>query len=113
MQRNLSNRENRPWPLGVDLEPFDALLFDLDGTLVDTMPLHGRAFSMAFETYGDRLRHEDYLAHVGPPARIAIVGVAAAAGMETPDEAMIAAIHRKKKTFFSLLLAEAPPDALT
>ncbi|AHB47824.1 HAD family hydrolase [Hyphomicrobium nitrativorans NL23] len=99
--------------MGIDLKPFDALLFDLDGTLVNTMPLHGRAYSMAFETLGYHLREEDFLAHVGPPARIAIAAFASAAGMGQVDEAMIRTIHREKKRFFSRILAEQKPEALT
>ncbi|HRN87136.1 HAD family phosphatase [Hyphomicrobium sp.] len=112
MQRNLSNREHCPWPLGVDLKPFDALLFDLDGTLVNTMPLHGRAYSLAFEAFGYRLREEDFLAHIGPPARVAIAAFAAAAGMGALDEPMIGLIHGEKKRFFDRILAEEKPEAL-
>jgi beta-phosphoglucomutase len=100
------------WPLHVDLRSFDALLFDLDGTLLDTMPLHGRAYVMAFHRLGYQLRIEDYLANVGPPARIAIAAFAAAAGMKECDDVTIRAIHSEKKRSFAQLLVQEPPPAL-
>jgi len=100
------------WPLSHDLDPYDALLFDLDGTLVDTMPLHGLAYAAVFEGLGHSFTLDDYLANVGPPARVAIPAFALAAGMGTIDEAMIATIHGDKKLRFKEVLAREKAPAL-
>jgi len=36
----------------MNLDTVDAIIFDLDGTLSDTMPLHYKAFCTAFKKYG-------------------------------------------------------------
>jgi HAD superfamily hydrolase (TIGR01509 family) len=100
------------WPLDHDLSGFGALLFDLDGTLVDTMPLHGLAYAAVFESLGYPFTMEDYLAHVGPPARVAIPAFALAAGMGVIDDDMIATIHREKKGRFKEVLARERAPAL-
>ncbi|MDZ4199240.1 MAG: HAD family phosphatase, partial [Kiritimatiellia bacterium] len=41
--------------------PLEAVLFDFDGTLVDTEPLHFRAFREVFRKQGIPLTWEDYL----------------------------------------------------
>ena len=37
-------------------EKYDGLIFDMDGTLIDTMPVHARAWSMVGEQFGYRFR---------------------------------------------------------
>lgn len=112
----MSSSSSRPiedvWPLSHDFMPYDALLFDLDGTLVDTMPLHGLAYAAVFEGMGYPFTMADYLAHVGPPARIAIPGFALAAGMGAIDDAMIAHIHADKKLRFKEVLAREKAPSL-
>lgn len=36
-------------------EKYDGLIFDMDGTLIDTMPVHARAWNMVGEQFGYRL----------------------------------------------------------
>ena len=45
--------------------PADALLFDIDGTLVDSVDLHARAWQEAFEHFGKRLAFGDIRAQIG------------------------------------------------
>ncbi|GAA4131512.1 HAD family hydrolase [Aminobacter aganoensis] len=96
----------------VQLHDYDALLFDLDGTLVDTMPLHHRAYAEVFAARGAELSLVDYMASVGAPARAAIPLMAQAAGMlpATPEEVL--AIHRAKKIAFTQILRTSAPQAL-
>lgn len=49
----------RPVPLRLD-----ALLFDLDGTLVDTTELHVNATNAALATFGRKISRPDYEAHL-------------------------------------------------
>ena len=102
-----------PWPLSLDLSGFDALLFDLDGTLIDTMPLHGLAYAAVFRSLGHDFTMADYLANVGPPARVAIPAFALAAGMGAIDEEMIQTIHREKKRHFKIVLERQKAPSLT
>lgn len=107
-----SGLDEAVWPLAYNLDAYDALLFDLDGTLVDTMPLHGLAYAAVFEGMGHRFTMDDYIANVGPPARVAIPAFALAAGMGTIDDAMIATIHREKKVRFKEVLATEKAPSL-
>lgn len=100
------------WPLDRDFDRFDALFFDLDGTLVETMSLHGRAYAEVFASYGYKLELADYLALVGPPARVAIPLFAAAAGVSNVNGDLILRIHAEKKRRFSEILAIDSPQAL-
>ena len=89
-----------------------ALLFDLDGTLVDTMPLHYRCYAEVLAARKLVLSEEAYLAAVGAPAREAIPRFFAAAGAAHPDAQAIAAVHAEKKAALRTLLAGERPVAL-
>jgi len=45
--------------------PTDALLFDIDGTLVDSVDLHARAWQEAFAHFGKRVAFEAIRAQIG------------------------------------------------
>ncbi len=112
MSRPLPVAETAAWPIPVDRGRYRGLLFDLDGTLADTMALHGRAYRAAFARLGHELRPEDYLAGVGPPARVAIRGFARSAGMGEIDDTRVAEIHGLKKHAFAALLEQEGVAAL-
>lgn len=42
-------------------EPIDGLIFDFDGVLVDSDPLHAEAYRRAFEAHGIRMSLADYV----------------------------------------------------
>jgi len=70
--RVLSERMDR-----IDLtpaEPFSALIFDCDGTLAETAPLHYHACSKAMATFGAVMPRPWYLARLG----LSLVGLMAA-----------------------------------
>ena len=92
--------------------PFAAYLFDLDGTLVDTMPLHYRAYAEVFAEDGLILKQEDYAALVGAPARIALPKFLASAGEAGADEARVAEVHARKKVAFDFILETTRPALL-
>ena len=93
------------------LDSCDALMFDLDGTLVDTMPLHYRAYSDVLRSHDLHLALDDYLALVGPPA-LEVIGrfVTAAGGCE--DDLDAVNIHAEKKDAFDRLLSEGTLNPL-
>ena len=49
------------------IDQFQGLLFDLDGTLADSMPLHHQAWLLTLEKYGHTLKVEDLLEYSGVP----------------------------------------------
>lgn len=93
------------------IDDFDAIMFDLDGTLVDTMPLHYRAYSAAFRKRGYELGWATYMRLVGPPAREAIREFALAAGWEC-DSREVMEVHAEKKVLFEEELRARPPRLL-
>lgn len=50
-------------------EKFAALLFDCDGTIAHSMPVHLRAWNQALAPYGAKLTHEDHERWAGRPTR--------------------------------------------
>lgn len=45
--------------------PAEAVLFDIDGTLVDSVDLHARAWQEAFEHFGKRIPFQSIRAQIG------------------------------------------------
>lgn len=96
----------------VKIDDYGALLFDLDGTLVDTMPLHYRAYAEVFRARGLTLTEPAFMSVIGAPAPIAIPKMLATIGAEPVDEAEVRAIHQAKKRAFSGILTHTAPHAL-
>ncbi|QPB18929.1 HAD family hydrolase [Rhizobium sp. 007] len=44
---------------------FDAIIFDCDGTLVDTIPVYARAWSQGFASSGVQMNRDWYLERAG------------------------------------------------
>ncbi len=61
-----------------------AAIFDLDGVIVDTVPLHFRAWQKMFEQYGHKFTMADYLAKVDGRPRLE--GAAAILTELSPEE---------------------------
>jgi HAD superfamily hydrolase (TIGR01509 family) len=93
--------------LGSFIEQYDALLFDLDGTLVDTMPLHYQAYAEVLAQRGLRITEADFMSAIGEPARKAIPRFLKLAGIKTIAASEIASIHEEKKQVFMRSLKTA------
>lgn len=50
---------------GVEAGPFEAVLFDMDGVLYDSMPLHARAWKAMCDEYGIEAQADEFFAHEG------------------------------------------------
>jgi HAD superfamily hydrolase (TIGR01509 family) len=85
------------------VEAFEALLFDLDGTLVDTLPVHHRAYAEVFAAQGLQLSFEQYRANAAAPARISIPRFLLAAGAD-PAAFDVGVIHAAKKARLAELM---------
>lgn len=88
------------------------LLFDLDGTLADTMAVHCKAYRNVLSRRGGQLDEEDFYALVGPPAAVTIPLFIRASGLPDPDADTVKAVHAEKKAEFEFLIAHDPLEAL-
>jgi len=95
---------------GGDAMPLKALLFDVDGTLVDTEELHRQAFNRAFQACGlnwtwDRDLYAALLVVSGGAERIStfIDGLDVSAAEKTLARRLIPAIHREKTRLYGEL----------
>jgi alpha,alpha-trehalose phosphorylase len=87
--------------------PFDAVLFDLDGVLTSTTPLHAACWKQAFdEVLGEPFDVErDYLAHVdGKPRLDGVRDMLLARGVD-PSPALVRSLADRKQTLVERALA--------
>jgi HAD superfamily hydrolase (TIGR01509 family) len=85
--------------------PFDAFLFDCDGTLADTMPLHYRAWRSTLDPLGAEYPEELFYEWGGTPTREIVALLNDRNGVAMPVEATA----RHKEEAFLALLGEATP----
>ncbi|MFH0886675.1 MAG: beta-phosphoglucomutase family hydrolase [bacterium] len=79
-------------------------IFDLDGVLVNTVPLHFKAWKKMFEEYGHKFEMQDYLKKVdGRPRQDG-----ARAILTEVSDADLANAGDKKQKYFEQLLDEEP-----
>ena len=86
----------------------DAVIFDFDGTLVDTMPVHFEAYRRTFAEMNLELTREAFYESIGGNARETIPKLLA--GRAAPLD--LAAIHQRKKQIVSELLTSEPIPVL-
>lgn len=91
---------------------FAAILADLDGTLVDTMPLQHLAYRRTLARYGGDLTRADYDALVGGPARETIPRFVEAAGLNPATAPPVETLHAEKKRELAAILAEGRLEPL-
>jgi len=91
------------WPL----QQFDAILFDCDGTLADTMPAHYRAWRMVTDPHGMAFDEDRFYSMGGRPTRDIVATLAAEAGVAVDVEQEA---HRKEQGFLDQLHAVEPID---
>jgi HAD superfamily hydrolase (TIGR01509 family) len=91
---------------------FAAILADLDGTLVETMPLQHLAYARTFARYGGDLTRADYDAIVGGPARETIPRFIKAAGLDPVTLPSVAELHAEKKQALAAILRDGALEPL-
>src|ERR1700756_585413 len=89
---------------------FKAYLFDCDGTIVDSMPLHYVAWSRALGEHGCPFSEERFYAWGGMPVRAIIAALNEEHGLNMPVEATADA----KERYYNELIEElqAVPEVL-
>ncbi len=93
------------WPL----QQFDAVLFDCDGTLADTMPAHYRAWRMVTDPHGMAFDEDRFYSMGGRPTRDIVATLAAEAGVAVDVEQEA---HRKEQGFLDQIHAVEPIDTV-
>jgi len=83
--------------------PARGLIFDFDGTLVDTMPLHYESYRQTFAEVGIALAPEDFYANIGGVARETIPRFLRG----RPCTRSIAELHARKQVIAQDLLRTA------
>ncbi|MFC1617226.1 HAD family hydrolase [Candidatus Margulisiibacteriota bacterium] len=86
--------------------PFKSVIFDLDGVIVNTVPLHFKAWQKMFNDYGYEFKMQDYLKKVDGIPR---VDGARAILTDLNDNEIIEA-GNKKQAYFVELLSTIPFD---
>ena len=89
------------------LQDLDAILFDCDGTLADTMPAHYRAWLAVTEAHGIAFDEDRFYSLGGRPTRDIVATLAAEAGVTIDVEH---AAHRKERGFLEQLEGILPID---
>jgi beta-phosphoglucomutase family hydrolase len=89
---------------------FRAYLFDCDGTIADSMPLHYKAWKRALAEYGGTYDENLFYAWGGKPVRKIIADLNAMQGLSMPVDALAA----RKESFYHEQLPElkAIPEVL-
>jgi HAD superfamily hydrolase (TIGR01509 family) len=86
----------------------DAVIFDLDGTLVDSMPVHYEAYRRVFADAGVTLGEDDFYRNIGGKAAETIPRFLRGRPCALSTEE----IHARKKALVASLLESQPPPAL-
>jgi len=93
--------------LDLPARTFDGYIFDCDGTLVDSMPLHYRAWTASFEYHGApwQWSEDEFYSNAGVPDRVTVLELNQRYGAEVdPDE-----IHAYKAEWYTRHLADLQP----
>ena len=89
---------------------FKAYLFDCDGTIADSMPLHYVAWKQALGEYGCTFPEDIFYAWGGMPAAEIVATLARQQGLSMPAEEVA---HRKELLYYDLLpQLQAVPEVL-
>ena len=81
-------------------QAYDAVLFDCDGTLADTMPAHYRAWRQVTDLHGLLFDEDRFYAMGGRPTREIVATLAAEVGLAIDLEE---AVHLKEQAFLAQL----------
>ena len=94
-----------PWPAEAPLAGRRLLIFDLDGTVADTSPIHAAAFNQAFARHGVRV---DYPAIAGLRTDTAVDRVLDQAGIDADAGERAALVEAKRSAARAALQTVRP-----
>ncbi len=87
----------------VDIFIYRAALFDMDGVITDTMPLHYESWKRAFERYGVIVDEADVYQREGMATNTMGLEIARAKGKELPEAEFIKLVDEKTRIFNGLV----------
>jgi beta-phosphoglucomutase family hydrolase len=93
----------------MDFTSFDGLIFDCDGTLADTMPLHFIAWRATFDEYGIKFDEDRFYSMAGQPT-VLIIETLLAEQSKQGDAAAIAEV--KESEFLKALPSVKPIEPI-
>jgi beta-phosphoglucomutase len=91
----------------VEISIYRAVLFDMDGVISDTMPLHYESWRRAFETFGVTVDKMDVYLHEGMTSHKMAEKIAEAKGKDLTQEQLSGIIENKSSFFRQLALEKA------
>jgi HAD superfamily hydrolase (TIGR01509 family) len=94
-------------PLALPEGTFGAYLFDCDGTIADSMPVHFRAWTQATREHGGDFPEELFFAWAGMPIDVTVAKLNETLGYAMP----VAATVRRKEELYYTLIPEIRPIA--
>jgi len=92
-----------------DMKEIKGLIFDCDGTLADTMPLHWRAWQMVTRRHGLSFPEDRFYALGGVPSRDILKMLSQEQGRSLDH---IAVAHEKESAYLPLMAEVAPIHAV-
>lgn len=87
-----------------------AVIFDMDGVLVDSMKYHARSFDRALKEIGVDLEEEDVYRLEGKGSKLVIKGLLEEEGMEVSEEILDEIVDRKREIFDKIEKIEIFPE---
>ncbi|WP_182866329.1 HAD family hydrolase [Rhodopirellula sp. JC639] len=90
-----------------DFERYDGLIFDCDGTLADSMPVHYVAWRETMSRYGIEFKEERFYSMGGMPSAKIVALLADEHGVDVDAEAVAV----EKETHFQSLIDQVQPMA--
>ena len=87
------------------LDGYAGLIFDMDGTLIDTMPVHARAWGLVGEQFGYRFNSQIMYDLGGATVRTIAAAIMQEAGM--PQQHLDEVVLAKRKLSYELLPKES------
>lgn len=85
------------------LDRFEAVLFDMDGVITDSMPFHCVAWQRLFQGFGIRVSREEILRREGESGEVTLRTVLEANGQALSAEQRAEALSRKEAHFRELV----------
>jgi beta-phosphoglucomutase len=96
-----------PEECSVEITFYRAVLFDMDGVITDTMPLHFEAWKTSLEPYGVAVDIMDVYLREGMTSQMMAREIIRAKGKALSDEEMKKAVDEKTRIFSELVLKQA------
>ena len=93
------------------LNRFDALLFDMDGVITDSMPYHYEAWSHIFDRFGISVPREEILKREGEKGLVTLQTILSQKGVPFSSEQLDKVLEDKEAVFRSLARSTLFPGA--